>query len=101
MDTYRGKDSGTFPEFPRPSRCDHSTKPCESLQLCQRHMVSNSFLVLLASPCEALVLRYTPPHRSWSTRSCSRDVRTHTPESYAALPASHIDSQRWSYSQSR
>src|SRR5438128_5890839 len=101
MDRFRGKDSGKFPEFPLPSRCDHSTLPCESLQLCRRHRVSSLFLVLLASPCEALVPRYMLPHRSWSSRSCSRDDRIRTPESYAALPASHIDSRRCFYFRSQ
>src|SRR2546430_12677393 len=86
MDMFRGTGSGTFLEFPRPSRCDHSTMVCESLQLCQRRKVSILFPVSPASPCATLVLRYMLPHRSWSSRSCSRDVRIHTPESYGALP---------------
>src|SRR3989442_6612814 len=101
MDTFRGTGSGMFLESLQPLHYDPSRVPRESLTPCQPRTVSSLSLVWPILPSAGHVPHCMLPRHSWLSQSCSRDVRTRTPEPYASLRASHIDSLRWSCSQSQ
>src|SRR5436309_15887178 len=82
-----------FPAFLRQLHFGHLREHDGFLRQCPQHRVEAVILAEQALPFEAHALHCTPQlHSSW-TRSSSRDVRNHTPESYAAPPALRIGSQ--------